>query len=153
METSQKRFSGNLWKWCHWFSFSVCFHGALMDSFLDFPSGAVDKESSCQCRKHKRCESNPWIGKILWRRKWQPAPYSLSGNPMHRGAWWATVHRVAKSSTCLSTHIHPASRTSFMPSAAWFPCSLIAIWKDRVTFKSPWPFKGSSQLSDLGRLS
>ena len=44
-----------------------------MDSFLDFPSGAVDEESSCECRKHKRCESNPWIGKILWRRKWQPA--------------------------------------------------------------------------------
>ena len=25
-----------------------------------------------------------------------PLRYSLLGNPMDRGAWWATVHRVAK---------------------------------------------------------
>ena len=27
------------------------------------------KESSCQ---YRRCRFNPWVGKILWRRKWQP---------------------------------------------------------------------------------
>jgi len=26
-----------------------------------------------------------------------PLHYSCLGNPMDRGAWWATVHRVAKS--------------------------------------------------------
>ena len=26
-----------------------------------------------------------------------PLQYSCLGNPMDRGAWWATVHRVAKS--------------------------------------------------------
>ena len=31
------------------------------------------KESACQCRKHKRHGFNPWVGKIPWRRKWQPA--------------------------------------------------------------------------------
>ena len=34
------------------------------------------KESSCQCR---RCMFNPWLGKILWRRKWQPTPVFLPG--------------------------------------------------------------------------
>ena len=34
-----------------------------------------------------------------WRRKWLPTPLFLPGNPMHRGAWWATVHGVAKSRT------------------------------------------------------
>ena len=28
-----------------------------------------------------------------------PLQYSCLGNPMHRGAWWATVHRIAKSRT------------------------------------------------------
>ena len=28
--------------------------------------------------------------------------YSCLGNPMDRGAWWATVHRVTKSQTQLS---------------------------------------------------
>ena len=40
--------------------------------------------------------SDPWIGKILWRRKWQPTPVFLLGNPMDRGARRDTVHGVTK---------------------------------------------------------
>ena len=40
--------------------------------------------------------SNPWVGKIPWRQKWQPLQYSCLEIPMDRGAWWATVHGVAK---------------------------------------------------------
>ena len=29
------------------------------------------KESACQCR---RCGFDPWVSKIPWGRKWQPAP-------------------------------------------------------------------------------
>ena len=46
---------------------------------LGFLSGAVDKESACQCRGHKRCGFNPWAGKIPWNRKWQPTPVVLPG--------------------------------------------------------------------------
>ena len=38
----------------------------------------------------------PWIGKIPWRRKWQPTPVFLPGKSMDRGDWWATVHGVAR---------------------------------------------------------
>ena len=31
-----------------------------------------------------------------------PLQYSYLGNPMNRGAWWATVHGVEKSQTQLS---------------------------------------------------
>ena len=31
-----------------------------------------------------------------------PLQYSCLENPMHQGAWWATVHQVAKSRTRLS---------------------------------------------------
>ena len=34
------------------------------------------KESACQRR---RCGLRPWVGKILWRRKWQPTPGFLPG--------------------------------------------------------------------------
>ena len=37
------------------------------------------KESACQCRRHRRCEFNSWIGKIPWKRKWQPTPVFLPG--------------------------------------------------------------------------
>ena len=46
---------------------------------------------------------DPRFGKIPWRRKWQPTLVFLLGNPMDRGALWATVHGVAKSWTWLST--------------------------------------------------
>ena len=35
-----------------------------------------------------------------------PLQYSFWENPMDRGAWQATVHRVTKSRTRLSTHTH-----------------------------------------------
>ena len=38
------------------------------------------KESTCQCKRHKRRQFNPWIGKIPWHCKWQPTPVSLPGN-------------------------------------------------------------------------
>ena len=46
---------------------------------LSLPSGASDKGPTCQHRKCKRCGFNPWVRKILWRRKWQPAPIFLPG--------------------------------------------------------------------------
>ena len=41
---------------------------------------------------------NACVGKIPWRRKWQPTPVFLPGKSMDRGAWQATVHEVAKDS-------------------------------------------------------
>ena len=32
-----------------------------------------------------------------WRRKWQPTPVFLPGEPQGRGAWWAAVYGVAQS--------------------------------------------------------
>ena len=46
---------------------------------------------------------DPWVGKVPWRRKWQPLQYSCLENSMDSGAWWATVHGVTKSGTQLST--------------------------------------------------
>ena len=54
------------------------------------------KEPACQCRRSKRQGFNPWVGKIPWRRKWQPTPVLCLENPMDRGAWRATVRRVPK---------------------------------------------------------
>ena len=45
----------------------------------DFPGGSVVKESAFQCRRCRRHWFNPWVRKIPWRRKWQPAPVFLPG--------------------------------------------------------------------------
>ena len=66
----------------------------------------MEKESAWQCNRHKRCRFNPWVSSIPCSRKWQPSPVFLLGNPMGRGAWWATAHRVAENQIQLSTYTH-----------------------------------------------
>ena len=56
------------------------------------------KESTSQGRRYRRYGFHPRVGKILWRRTWQPTPVFLLGNPMDRGAWRTTVHGVTKES-------------------------------------------------------
>ena len=41
----------------------------------------------------------PGSGRVPGEGNDDPLQYSCLGNPMDRGAWWATVHRVAQSPT------------------------------------------------------
>ena len=41
--------------------------------------------------------SIPGLGRSCGEGNGNPLQYSCLENPMDRGAWWATVHRVAKS--------------------------------------------------------
>ena len=43
------------------------------------PGHSSGKEPACQYRGHKRCWFDPWVGKITWRRAWQPTPVFLPG--------------------------------------------------------------------------
>ena len=41
---------------------------------------------------------DPWVGKVPWRRTWQPTPVLLPReSPWTEEPWQATVHGVAKS--------------------------------------------------------
>ena len=44
--------------------------------FMGFSCSSLSKESALQCR---RPGFDPWVGKIPWRKKWQPTPVSLPG--------------------------------------------------------------------------
>ena len=46
----------------------------------------------------------PGSGRFPGGRNGNQVQYSCLENSMDRGAWWATVHGVAKSQTQLSTH-------------------------------------------------
>ena len=51
-----------------------------------------------------------------------PLQYSCLGNSMDRGAWWATVHRVTKNQTWLSTHSNNIRRKvpiEWVSTAVW----------------------------------
>ena len=51
----------------------------VISSFQGLSRWHSGKKSTCQCRRHKRCPFDPWVGKIAWSRKWQHLPISLSG--------------------------------------------------------------------------
>ena len=44
-----------------------------------FPGGTSGKEPACECKRHKRQKFIPQVGKISWRRAWQPTPVFLPG--------------------------------------------------------------------------
>ena len=46
---------------------------------LVFPGGCSGKEPACQCRRLWRSRFDTWVGKIPWRRAWQPTPVFLPG--------------------------------------------------------------------------
>ena len=59
---------------------------------MDFPGGSDGKSICLQCG---RPGFDPWLGKIPWRRKWQPTPVLLLPRKSH--GWRSLVHGVAKS--------------------------------------------------------
>ena len=77
------------------------------------------KESDCQCRSCNRLGFDPWVGKIPWKRKWNPLQYFCLENPSDRGTWQATVHGVSKEldiTEQLNMHRHTHIRVYFSPS-------------------------------------
>ena len=71
------------------------------NSVLGFPGGAVVKNPPAgDAGRHG---FDPWIRKISWNKKWQPAPVSLPEKfHQQRNLVWAIVHGVEKSQTSLS---------------------------------------------------
>ena len=77
-------------------------------SFLGVASG---KEPICQCRRHKRPGFEPWVGKIPWRRAWQPTPIFFSGEFHGQGSLacnspWSHKELETTERLTLSLHIN-----------------------------------------------
>ena len=60
---------------------------------MDFPSGSVVNNLPVNVGNSS---SVPESERSSGERNGNPLQYSCLGNPMDRGAWWATVHGVAK---------------------------------------------------------
>ena len=65
---------------------------------MGFPGSSDGKESACNAET--RVRSLDWEDPL--EENGYPLQYSHLKNSMDRGAWWATVHGVAKSCTQLS---------------------------------------------------
>ena len=78
----------------------------LQKNLCGLPGWCSGKEFTCQGRRWKRHRFNSWVRKIPGEGNSNSLQYSCWENSMDRGAWRATVHRVAKSRPQLSTREH-----------------------------------------------
>ena len=66
------------------------------------PRWLSGKESACRAGD---AGSIPGLGRSPGERNGNPFQYSCLGNPMDRGAWWATVHGVSRDRHDLVTQL------------------------------------------------
>ena len=69
---------------------------------MGFPGGSEVKNPPANAGDARDMCSIPVLGRSFGGGNGNPLQYSCLGNSMDRGAWWATVHGVAKSQTRLS---------------------------------------------------
>ena len=90
-----------------------------------FPGGSVSREStcqsSCQCR---RCRFDLWVGKIPWRRVWQPTPIFLPGKfhgQKNLGGYSPWGHKELDMTELACTHMLSLWEPIFQVVSAWEP--------------------------------
>ena len=92
---------------------------------LSFPSGSVGKESAYNAGDTGDVGSILGLGGYPGGGNGNPLQFSCLKNPMDRGAWPATVHRVGESQTWLSTYqaliALPVGKSSFNPLSIQYP--------------------------------
>ena len=74
--------------------------------FMGFPGDASGKEPAYQCRRHRDMDLIPGSERSPEGGHGNLLQYSCLENPMDRGAWQATVQRVANSWTRLKRRMH-----------------------------------------------
>ena len=68
---------------------------------MGFPGGRVIKNLPANSGDTRDLGSIPGLGRSPGAGNGNPLQSSCLGSPMDRGAWWATVHGVAKNLTQL----------------------------------------------------
>ena len=72
-----------------------------INNLQDFQMAVVVKNMSVNAKDIRDMGSIPGLGRSPRGGHGNPLQYSCLENPMERGEWWATVHRITKSQTRL----------------------------------------------------
>ena len=78
-----------------------------------FPGGSSGEEPACQRLRHKRYRFDPWVGKIPWKRAWQPTPGESHGERSPAGY----LQRITESDTIEATQQAHYNYEAFDPKA------------------------------------
>ena len=107
------------YKWCDL---------AKIHIWRGFPGSSVVKNPLANAGDAGDGGSIPRLGRCLGGGNGNPLQYSCLGNPMDRGAWWATVHGVTKSQTRLSD----LTTTARIAGLGWKGCLIFEYYPCRT---------------------
>ena len=94
---------------------------------IGFPHSSVSKSSACNAGDPG---SIPGSGRSPREGNGHPLQYSCPKNPMDRGAWWATVHGVARVGHNLATKPPPDYKPSTITQRKFPLLFLIYRWRN-----------------------
>ena len=77
------------------------------------------------------------LGRYSGEGNGKPLQYSCLGNPMDRGAWWSTVHGVAKSWTQLSNWTTSTTYTKYHRLLSCFSHVQLLVAPGTVAYQAP----------------
>ena len=106
---------------------------------------------ACQYGRSERCRLDPWVGKILWIRKWQPTPVFLPGKfhgQKHLEGCSPWGHKQSNMTELLSGHTHPEGKLSLCSPNSPIPFSQTQVWSISLPFSSD-PFCSPLILSTI----
>ena len=88
------------------------------------PKWLSGKESACQCRRHRRLDSIPGLGRSSGEGNGKSLQSSWLENSTNRRAWWTAVHEVPQSWTQLSdwAHTQLINICNHLPSLTIWQC-------------------------------
>ena len=111
------------------------------------PGGSVVKNLPASAGDSGDAGSIPGLGRFLGGGNGNPLQYSSLENPMERGGWWATVHRVTRVGHDWASH-RCGMALIFMPESFrnWTHSSLhkalaekrTSIWHDETIIRMTW---------------
>ena len=81
------------------------------------------KESTYQCRRHG---FDPWVGKIPWRRKWQPTPVLSPGESHGRRSLVGYISPWGCKEWDMTERLHFHFQTGFQIRWWRFSCSVVS---------------------------
>ena len=76
-------------------------HVPIPRIWVDYFLGGPVVKSACQRRRHRRHIFDPSVGKIPWRRKWQPIPVFLLGKSHGWRSPWDCKELDVTEHTCM----------------------------------------------------
>ena len=98
---------------CSWDFYDAILLFKCIKYIRAFPGGSIGKKNPLLCRRCRRLMFNPWVGKIPWRRAWQPTPAFLPRESYGQGSLAVTKSHKESHTTEATDQAHTSIKLKY----------------------------------------